>query len=159
MPLRYDLAGFHKAHPNLPGKLIVQDLPKAIDEIDKDAIKPVEAMAHDFFTEQTVVGAKAYYLKMVLHDWPDAACCEILSRLKPALKSGHSKILINEIVVPDHGAEWYTTGLDMLMMVTHSATERREKQWKALVENAGLQVTRIWDCGAAPEKLIEVELA
>jgi hypothetical protein len=155
----YDLAGFHKAHPDIPGRLIVQDLPKAIDEINAAEIAPIEAQAHDFFTPQPVNGAKAYYLKMVLHDWPDDACRDILSQLKQALEPGYSKILINEIVVPEQSAEWYTTGLDLLMMVTHSAIERRERQWKALVESVGLKVIKIWDCGAAPEKILEVELA
>jgi hypothetical protein len=47
----------------------------------------------------------------------------------------------------------------MLMMVCHSSAERREKQWRALIESAGLKISKIWDCGGAPEKLIEVELA
>jgi hypothetical protein len=45
------------------------------------------------------------------------------------------------------------------MMICHSSAERREKQWRALIESAGLKVSKIWDCGGAPEKLIEVELA
>lgn len=47
----------------------------------------------------------------------------------------------------------------MLMMVCHSSAERREKQWRALIESAGLKISKIWDCGGEPEKLIEVELA
>jgi len=82
-----------------------------------------------------------------------------LSNLKPALEPGYSKILINEIVVPDRRAQWYSTSVDILMMVAHSAAERREKQWRALVESVGLKISKIWDCGGAPEKLIEVELA
>ncbi|KAK3679514.1 hypothetical protein LTR78_001075 [Recurvomyces mirabilis] len=155
----HDITKFHQANPNLQGKLILEDLPQTIESIDAKAIAPVEPLAHDFFTEQPVKGAKAYYLKMILHDWPDSACHDILSNLKPALKAGYSKILINETVIPDKGAEWYATGLDLLMMVTHSAHERREREWKALVKGAGLKVVKIWDCGAAPEKLIEVELA
>lgn len=116
-------------------------------------------MSHDFFTPQPVKGAKAYYLKMVLHDWPDAQCREILNNLKPALVPGFSKILINEIVVLDQGADWFSTSVDMLMMIFHSSWERREKQWRELIESVGLKVTRIWPCGGAPEKLIEVELA
>jgi len=47
----------------------------------------------------------------------------------------------------------------MLMMVCHASTERREKQWRALIESAGLKICKIWDCDGEPEKLIEVELA
>jgi hypothetical protein len=154
-----DILGFHKAHPKIPGRLILQDLPATIQTINAEELRPVEPMSHDFFTPQPVKGAKAYYLKMVLHDWPDAQGRDILSNLKPALIPGHSKVLINEIVIPDKGADWFATSVDMLMMVTHSAQERREKHWKALVESAGLKITKIWKCGEAPERLIEVELA
>jgi hypothetical protein len=115
-------------------------------------------VAHDFFTPQPIVGAKAYYLKMVLHDWPDSEAAKILANIKPAMKKGHSKILINEIVIPEEGANWFATSVDYLMLVTHSAAERREQNWRDLVESVGLKITKIWDCGEAPEKLIEVEL-
>lgn len=155
----HDLLGFHRAHPKQPGRLILQDLPGQIQPLDKQALAPIEPMSHDFFTSQPVKGAKAYYLKMVLHDWPDAQCKEILNNLKPALTPGYSKILINEIVVLDQGADWFSTSVDLLMMFFHSSWERREKQWRELTESVGLKVTRIWPCGGAPEKLIEVELA
>jgi hypothetical protein len=155
----YDLLGFHKAHPNLPGKLIVQDLPGCLETVDAQSIAPVEPMAHDFFSPQPVEGAKAYYMKMVLHDWPDSACKEVLMNLKLAMKKDYSKILINEIVVPDQGAGWFETSVDLLMMVVHSARERRERDWKALIEGVGLKLVKIWECGDAVEKIVEVELA
>ncbi|KAJ0118604.1 S-adenosyl-L-methionine-dependent methyltransferase [Diaporthe amygdali] len=155
----HDLLGFSRAHPKQPGRLILQDLPGQIQPLDKQELSPIEPMCHDFFTPQPVKGAKAYYLKMVLHDWPDSQCREILNNLKPALVPGFSKILINEIVVLDYGADWFSTSVDMIMMIFHSSWERREKQWRELIESVGLKVTRIWPCGGAPEKLIEVELA
>ena len=155
----HDLQIFHQAYPNLPGRLIVQDLPGAISTVDTEAIKPVEAMAHDFFKPQPIVGAKAYYMKMVLHDWPDAQVKQILENLKPALKPGYSKILINEMVIPATNADWFSASLDMIMMLCHSATERREQVWHDVVESAGLKIRKIWTCGQAPEKLIEVVLA
>lgn len=142
-----DILGFHKAHPNLPGRLIIQDLPATIQSLDTAKLEPVEAMAHDFFTPQPVKGAKAYYMKMVLHDWPDTQCREILSNIKPAMERGHSKILINEIVIPETGADWFATSVDMLMMVTHSAAERRENDWRELLESVGLKIVKIWDRG------------
>ncbi|CAN8101502.1 unnamed protein product [Discula destructiva] len=155
----HDLLGFHRAHPEHPGRLILQDLPGQILPLDKEALAPIEPMCHDFFTPQPVKGAKAYYLKMVLHDWPDVECRKILSNLKPALVSGYSRILVNEIVVLDQGADSFSTSVDIIMMVVHSSWERREKQWRELVEGVGLKITRIWPCGGAPEKLIEIELA
>jgi len=80
-----DTVRFHQAWSKLPGKRIVQDLPATIDTLDRDQLKPIEVMGHNFFTEQPVKGAGAYYLKMVLHDWPDKQAKEILSNLEAAL--------------------------------------------------------------------------
>lgn len=170
----HDTLDFHRAWPDQPGRLIVEDLPAVIQTIDREALKPVEAVEHDFFTPQPVKGAKAYYLKMVrvqhplkgltdarqvLHDWPESSAREILANLKPALERGYSKILINEIVVPDCGAGWFSTSVDLIMMTMLAAHERRENQWRALIESVGgLKLSKIWNCGAAPERLIEVEL-
>jgi len=65
----HDILDFHKAWPNQQGRLIVEDLPDVIEDVDKEALKPVEALAHDFFTPQPVKGAKAYCLKMVSRKW------------------------------------------------------------------------------------------
>lgn len=156
----FDLLGFHQAWPNLKGRLVVQDLAANTDRIDTASLPSnVSAMGYDFFTPQPVRGAKAYYLKMVLHDWPDAQCKQILTNLKGAMIKGHSEILINEIVIPETDAGWFETSVDMLMLFAHSGQERREQTWRLLIESVdGLKVTRIWDCAGAPEKLIQVEL-
>lgn len=157
----YDLTIFKEAYPDLPGRLIVQDVPSTIESLDHAALKAkaVEAMQHDFFTPEPVKGAKAYYLKAILHDWPDEQCRQILSNLKPALRSGYSRILVNDIVVPDVGANWWETSLDMLMMTVHGSYERRERDFKALVESVGLKVRKVWTVEGAHEKVVEIELA
>ena len=156
----HDLKAFHNAHPSLPGRLVLQDLPTTICSLDSAALarQGIEAVGHDFFTPQPLHGAKAYYLKMCLHDWPDKQCIEILSQLKPALKSGYSRILLDEIVIPEEKAGWFETSLDLLMMMVHSSQERREKEWRNLVDEVGgLRVKQIWDLQGAVGKVIEIE--
>lgn len=156
----HDLVSFRTGHPNVAGRLVLQDLPEAITaakasgELEKQGIEAVE---HDFFTPEDVRGARVYYLKMVLHDWPDEQCKQILANLKPALKQGHSRIVLNEIIIPEVGAGWFETGVDMIMMSCHSAQERREKHWVSLIESVeGLRVSNIWNVGGAVEKIIEI---
>jgi hypothetical protein len=112
---------YAKTYPSLPGRLIVQNLPASIDVLDRKQLKPIEAMSHDFFTIRPIEGAKAYYVKMVLHDRPVSEARKILGNIKPATKPEYSKILINEIVVPDMNADWFSTSVDMLMMTAHAA--------------------------------------
>lgn len=95
----------------------------------------------------------------VLHDWNDDNCRKILSNIVPAMKRGYSKILINENVIPSTNAYWETTSLDIIMMADFASTERTEKHWYALIESAGLKITKIWTVRRGVESLIECELA
>ncbi|KAL4813490.1 S-adenosyl-L-methionine-dependent methyltransferase [Aspergillus spinulosporus] len=157
----HDLSEFRRKWPSIPGRLVLQDLPEVIEQAKrqnqatKEAIEP---MSHDFFTEQPVKGARAYYMHSVLHDWADADCRRILSNLVSAMKRGYSKILINENVIPSTNAYWETTSLDIIMMANFASQERTEKQWYALVESVGLKIVKIWTRRRGVESLIECEL-
>lgn len=95
----------------------------------------------------------------VLHDWPDNVCKSILARIKEAMKPGYSKLLINENVIPDVGAWWETSALDMVMLTLFCSKERTEADWRNLLEtSAGLKIVKIWSAGKGVESLIEVEL-
>ena len=73
------------------------------------------------------------------------------------MEPGYSKLLINENVVPDAGAAWSITSMDWLMMALGAVRERTERQWKALLEQAGLRVSGIWTYEQGSESLIEAE--
>ncbi|KAM0712360.1 hypothetical protein Q7P37_011455 [Cladosporium fusiforme] len=156
----HDLVSFRDNHSNIPGRLVLQDLPRAIEAAEANGelkAKGIEACQHDFFTPEDIREARVYYLKMVLHDWPDEQCKQILANLRPALKKGHSRILLNEIIIPETGAGWFETSVDMIMLCAHSAQERRESHWKSLVESVeGLKVANIWNVAGAVEKIIEI---
>ncbi|KAI2725959.1 hypothetical protein CBS147332_2846 [Penicillium roqueforti] len=153
----HDLSDFRRKWPGLLGRLVLQDLPEVVVSV-KDLHPTIEVTAHDFFTEQPVKGARAYYLHSVLHDWPDELCRNILANTVAAMKPGYSKVLVNENVIPDTGAYWETTSLDLIMMEIGSG-ERTEHQWHALLESAGLKIVKIWTAQRGVESLIECELA
>lgn len=94
----------------------------------------------------------------VLHDWPDELCRKILANIVAAMRPGYSKVLVNENVIPDTGAYWETTSLDLIMMEIGSG-ERTERQWHALLESAGLKIIKMWTAQRGVESLIECELA
>jgi len=155
-----DIEMFKKQYPDVPGRLILQDMNTTIEGCrDKLAAQGIEAMAHDFFTPQPIRGARAYYLHSVLHDWPDPLCRQILLNIISAMKPGYSKILINDHVIPEKGAYYETTALDIVMMNLFSAGERREKSWNELLNSIGLKVVKIWEYEKGNDSLIEAELA
>lgn len=104
-------------------------------------------------------GARAYYLHSVLHNWPDSKCKDILSNLKPALAKGYSKLLINEVVIPNKGAPAVSTGLDLLLMAVSSSGHRTEKNWQELLDWAGFRLVKVWAFEPGMESLIEAEVA
>ena len=41
-------------------------------------------LENDFFKDQPIEGASVYYLRMILHDWADSYCLQILKQLREA---------------------------------------------------------------------------
>jgi hypothetical protein len=126
--------------PSLEGKVVLQDRAETI--AIAPPMKGVQAKAHDFFTEQTVKGSKFYYLRTVLHDWEDEEAEQILRNLIPAM-GPNSKILIDEMVLPNEGVHWWSACLDLHMYCMLGAMERNEDQWKSLLDKAGLRLVEI----------------
>ncbi|KAL8721599.1 MAG: hypothetical protein Q9225_001763 [Loekoesia sp. 1 TL-2023] len=155
--LGHDLELLKQQHAHVPGRLILQEKPEVISQITAPNTI-FEKMAHDFFTPQSVHGARSYHLHSVLHDWDDASCLAILKNIIPAMEKGYSKILINELVVPNQGASWSVTSMDWLMLALGAVKERTEKDWRTMVEQVGLKITGIWTKEQGSESLIECEL-
>lgn len=51
----HDLSDFRQKWPNVPGRLVLQDLPEVVISV-KDMDHSIDVMGHDFFTEQPVKG-------------------------------------------------------------------------------------------------------
>lgn len=154
----HDIGEFHRKFPDAPGQLILQDLPVVIDQVTTLDSK-IQRMKYDFFTEQPIKGARAYYMHSVLHDWSDETCLKILERVTAAMKPGYSKLLINENVIPNTGAQWEATALDIMMLTLLASRERTLDNWDSLLGRAGLRISHIWTVANGVESLIECELA
>ena len=85
-------------------KCIVEDLPSVINTSEgPDHLRGrLEFRAHDFFQEQPVKDADAFFLRMILHDWSDKYATQILKSLVPAMNSA-KKVYINEVCLPEPG--------------------------------------------------------
>ncbi len=65
----HELESFQKTHPDVPGRLILQDLPTMIETVKRTGPpKQVELMIYDFFTPQPVKG-KMLLMFFVEHRW------------------------------------------------------------------------------------------
>ncbi|KAI4275362.1 MAG: hypothetical protein L6R38_005883 [Xanthoria sp. 2 TBL-2021] len=156
----HDLIALKSNHPNLAGKMILQDLPEVVAnaEFDLEDDNRLEAMAHDFFEPQPIRHALAYHFRAIFHDWPDDSCRQILSHTAAAMKQKYSKLLISEFVLPDMDTPLFPATLDIQMMGLHAGMERSERQWRALLNLAGLEVAKIWQGVKGGEAVIEARL-
>lgn len=136
-----DLQAFRERCPTLPGRLVLQDLSYVTETAD--IAGEIECQTHNFFDEQPVKGAKAYYLRTVLHDWPDKQAVEILSRLREAM-GPDSLLLIHEKAMPETNIPWMAAIGDMTMMTAFSAGERTRNEWEILLNKAGLRLGGFW---------------
>ncbi|KAK3372095.1 hypothetical protein B0H63DRAFT_550522 [Podospora didyma] len=68
---------------------------------------------------------------------------EILEHLRDALAEG-SEILIDDMVFPDKGVPMEASAYDLMMMAGLGLRERREAEWKALLDRVGLKVKEIY---------------
>ncbi|KAI2768756.1 putative O-methyltransferase [Daldinia loculata] len=153
----HDMEEFLTKHPFVPGRLVLQDLPAVLQQINT-LDERIEQMEHNFFDEQPIRGSRAYYMHSILHDWPDEQCVEILTQLSKSMEPGYSKLLINENVIPPRHAYWEATALDIIMMTGFSSRERTKHEWEDLLGASGLRICNIWTVDNGVESLIECEL-
>ncbi|QIX01043.1 hypothetical protein AMS68_006560 [Peltaster fructicola] len=107
-----------------------------------------------------VSGARAYFMHSIVHDWPDREAEMILSKIRNAMQSGYSKLLLYETIMPVHPAQVTPrmAAMDLNMMSHFAALERNEAQWRALFTAVGLTWTGYFSQTGAHQGIIEAEL-
>ncbi|RDW78960.1 uncharacterized protein DSM5745_05812 [Aspergillus mulundensis] len=182
----HDLVALRKRYPGLRGRLVLQDLPAVVQGKDTELDRyGIEVMGYNFFEPQPVrgpytpspplpghspiplpystntirphPGARIYYLRSILHDWPDATCLKILRNIIPAM-SPSSRLILVEFVLPDTHTPLFQAALDVQMMCLGAGGERSRAQWEMLLGEAGLEIQGVWG-GGGGERVIEVGLA
>lgn len=134
-------------------KVIVQDVPNNRPECEELIQKTgladrVRFMEQDFFTPQPKElvesgNVKAIFLRVILHDWPDEKCVQILGMLIPYMKQG-AKCFVMDRIVPstrsreDTGIELskheqsLLTTIDLLMFTVLGSRERTKEEFEEL---------------------------
>lgn len=137
-----DIIAFQQMFPHLKGRLVLQDLPSVIDVIT-DLPAGIESQGYNFFEEQPIKGARAYYLRTVLHDWPDKQARQILSRIRKAM-APDSMLLINETLLPESSVALSSAQSDLAMMVSFASLERTRAQFEHLLNESGFELVQVW---------------
>ncbi|KIK62297.1 hypothetical protein GYMLUDRAFT_58461 [Collybiopsis luxurians FD-317 M1] len=92
--------GLMRAHPHI--KVILQDQPQVVETAKQlwarehpSAIEQgkVEFVPFDFLKDAAVEGCDFYYLRSILHNWPDSECELILKNVRKSMKPSSKLIL------------------------------------------------------------------
>ncbi|KIJ15468.1 hypothetical protein PAXINDRAFT_77055 [Paxillus involutus ATCC 200175] len=170
-----------KTHKHV--RITIHDLSEALDQARdvwakdySEAIQEdrVEFTELNFFTQVPVKGKDIYYLRNIIHDWPDQESALILRNVRQAL-GPHSRVLIHDYVLrqlnrkqaeveaatfevavaPEPMLPNFGVGSmrmyqqDMTMFVFHNAKERTLQDSLELSTAAGLKLEKVWDLGEA----------
>jgi hypothetical protein len=133
-----------KKHSRVKG--ILFDLPHVIERAKEriqasgllDRCKLVSGSFFDAVPE----GADAYIMRHIIHDWDEEKCLAILRNCHRAMAST-SKLLVVESVIPVGNEPFLGKFLDLHMLLIPGGKERTEKEYQALFERAGFELTRI----------------
>ncbi|KAI8630255.1 S-adenosyl-L-methionine-dependent methyltransferase [Xylariaceae sp. FL1651] len=145
MPVFVDVGGnvghycalFKKKYPEVPGRVILQDLPSTIAHALQTP--GVETIGHNFFEYQQTKGSKYYHLGWILHNWNDEKSRQILHHIKLAMTE-ESVLLINDMILPDAKVPAFAASLDLVMLGACGSRERTIKEWKDLLDSVGLLI-------------------
>lgn len=151
-----ELVGLKQAHPQLPGRFVLQDLPITLDRIFRP-MDGIEKMPYDFFTKQPVRGARAYFMRDIMHNWSDEKCTQILRNIADAMDREYSTLLIDQYVLSSTQAGLRADEMDILMLLHTSGLQRTVPMWKKLFAGAGLELVKIWSATGSHESVIEVK--
>lgn len=173
-----------EAHPHI--KAVVQDLPPVIAQAqevwEKDAPRVVadgrvQLVPVDFLAGVPAAGCDFYYLKHVLHDWPDADCITILRNTRAAMTIPGARVLIHEIILTHTSAEGQTAAnqapfpllanygvgaqrkynQDINMLAAFNGRERALDEFIAIAAQAELKFVKVWEAGDT--SIVELEAA
>ncbi|KAF1357755.1 S-adenosyl-L-methionine-dependent methyltransferase [Lizonia empirigonia] len=138
----HQLVKFQARAASLPGTYVLLDLAGVVAQAP--ALPGVTKLAHSFFEPlpAQIHGAKAFYLRMILHDWPAMQATTILRNIVAAM-AHDSVLLIHELILPETGTGHFEARMDWHMM-NIGALQRTEGQWRDLVGSVGLEINGIW---------------
>ena len=88
------------------------------------------------------VGADAYIMKRIIHDWSDEMAGKILSACRAGVNAG-GRLLVVDAVVPE-GPEFSPAKfMDVTMMIFSGGKERTEAEFRQLFAQCGWKLERI----------------
>ncbi|MCL7044764.1 hypothetical protein MKW94_022082 [Papaver nudicaule] len=134
------IKAIYEAFPHI--KCTLYDLPHVIaSSHDHPNVKKVPG---DMF--KSVPSAQAMLLKLILHDWTDEECVNILKKCREAIPKETGKLIIVDVALEEKSQHELTKTrliLDIDMLVNTGGRERTADDWETLLKRAGFRSHKI----------------
>jgi len=132
------------ANPSLGGVLF--ERPQVVPDAERylkaaGVADRCEVVGGDFL-EAVPDGGDIYIVSHCIHNWDEPSCVRILANCRRAMPSD-GRLLIVEAVVSTGDEPDPAKILDLAMLVVPGGVERSEDEYRALLEKAGLRLTRV----------------
>lgn len=121
----------------------------------------------DFFKEAPVKGAQIYFLRHIIHDWPDVEAVQVLKSCASAMTTESKLLICEHMVCPTYRAagesvsradsqhdapepllaNWGdapTSRLDLQVYSFVNAKQRTRTEYERLAAQAGLESVQVW---------------
>jgi hypothetical protein len=142
------LTAILKAHPEMRGILfdLAQGLAGAQEKLAAAGVADRVTLHEGSFFETVPSGADVYLLKSIIHDWEEEKALAILETCRRAM-SAKSRLVLLERELPERAGNSDETlpavMSDLHMMVVLGGKERTSSEYRELLAQAGLSMTRV----------------
>lgn len=138
------LAAILAAAPNAQG--VLYDLPEVIAGatplLRENHVAERVRLAEGSFFDGVPAGGDAYVLKMIIHDWDDDACVQILRNVRSAAAAGTALLLL-EVIISEDDSESIAKWMDLDVLLFNNGRERTTSEYRRLLDEAGFQMTGV----------------
>ncbi|PXX60190.1 hydroxyneurosporene-O-methyltransferase [Nocardia tenerifensis] len=138
-------------------KAVLFELPEvaesAADRLAELGLADRCAIEHGSFFAAVPRGGDAYILKHILHDWPEDEAGRILTAVRAAMKPD-ARLLIIELVVPEHARPHPGKFIDLEMLVHTGGRERTAAEYRKFLARFGFELLRVIPT-VSPDNILE----
>jgi hypothetical protein len=153
------LAAVLQSAPDAHGVLF--DLPSVVEEappvLDAAGVGDRCTVSAGSFIDAVPEGGDAYLLKTIIHDWDEETALLILRNVRAAM-GPQAKLLLLEMVLPQHASSHFGTMLDLEMLAIAGGKERTSSEYSNLLARAGFRLERVVET-AGPLSIVEARTA
>ncbi|KAL9084932.1 MAG: hypothetical protein Q9159_004976 [Coniocarpon cinnabarinum] len=125
----------------------------------------VSFMQYSFYEPQPVTDAGLFFLRQVIHNYPDDVCIQILKSFVPAMEKcpPGTSLLINDMLLPPRNTEpkaeeYHLRQIDIHMLNMYAAKQRTLKEFTQLLKGADERFEVVKVHGKGVMGLLEAQL-